>query len=61
MSEANVVRRGVYNIEYFSGAQVSLYIGDVWVDEVTTLAYGYQQSRAPNSLANTRVMSIGGS
>jgi len=45
--EANVVRRGVYNVEYFSGAQVSLYIGDVWVDEVTTLAYGYTQSRSP--------------
>lgn len=45
--EAKVSRRGVYNIEYFSGAQVSLYIGDVWVDEVTTLSYGYQQSRTP--------------
>lgn len=46
-NEAKVERRGIYNIEYFSGAQVSLYIGDVWVDEVTTLSYGYQQSRTP--------------
>jgi hypothetical protein len=45
--EAAVARRGIYNVEYFSGAQVSLYIGDVWVDEVTTLSYGYQQSRTP--------------
>ncbi len=47
VQEAKVAKRGVYNIEYFSGAQVSLYIGDVWVDEVTTLSYGYQQSRTP--------------
>ncbi len=47
VQEAKVARRGVYNIEYFSGAQVSLYIGDVFVDEVTTLSYGYQQSRTP--------------
>ena len=45
--EVNVVRRGIYNVEYFSGAQVSLYIGDVWVDEITTLSYGYQQDRRP--------------
>lgn len=46
-NEANVVRRGVYNVEYFSGAQVSLYIGDIWVDEITTLSYGYIQNRQP--------------
>ena len=45
--EASIVNRGIYNNEYFSGAQVSLYIGDVWVDEVTTLSYGIQQSRRP--------------
>jgi len=45
--EANVVRRGIYNVEYFSGAQVSLYIGDIWVDEITTLSYGVMQSRSP--------------
>jgi hypothetical protein len=45
--EVNVIRRGIYNIEYFSGSQVSLYIGDVWVDEVTTLSYGYHQNRQP--------------
>lgn len=45
--EAKVARRGIYNNEYLSGANVSLYIGDVWVDEVTTLSYGYQQSRTP--------------
>ena len=41
------VRPGVYNVEYFSGAQVSLYIGDVWVDEVTTLSYSIMQNRTP--------------
>ena len=45
--ESNVVRAGIYNVEYFSGAQVSLYIGDIWVDEVTTLSYQIQQNRQP--------------
>jgi hypothetical protein len=38
---------GVYNQEYFSGAQVSLYIGDVWVDEVTSISYQVSQQRVP--------------
>ena len=45
--EGDVIRRGIYNVEYFSGAQVSLYIGDVWVDEITTLNYGIMQNRQP--------------
>lgn len=43
----NGVRPGVYNVDYFSGAQVALYIGDVWVDEVTSIAYNINQSRTP--------------
>jgi hypothetical protein len=39
--------RGIYNVEYFSGAQAAMYIGDVWVDEVTSISYGRSQSRTP--------------
>lgn len=45
--DVKIERRGVYNTEYFSGAQVSLYIGDIWVDEITSLTYGVHQSRRP--------------
>ena len=41
------IEPGIYNTEYFSGAQVSVYIGDVWIDEITSIAYSVQQSRAP--------------
>lgn len=47
MADTDPVKRGIYNVEYFSGAQVSLYIGDVWVDEVTTLSYQVMQNRRP--------------
>jgi hypothetical protein len=40
-------RRGIYNIEYFSGSQASIYIGDVLVDEVTSINYQVSQSRTP--------------
>lgn len=40
-------RRGVYNIEYFSGSQASIYIGDVLVDEVTSFSYQVSQSKTP--------------
>lgn len=39
--------RGIYNVEYFAGTQVSLYIGDVWVDDITTFSFSAQQSRRP--------------
>jgi hypothetical protein len=38
---------GVYNSEYFSGAQVCLYIGDTWIDEVVSLSFQVSQSRSP--------------
>lgn len=38
---------GVYDLEYFSGSQMFLYIGDVWVDEVTSLQYTRSQSKTP--------------
>ena len=40
-------RPGIYNIDYFSGAQVALYIGDIWVDEVTSMSYEVRQPRRP--------------
>lgn len=44
---AQEVRQGVYNVDYYSGAQVALYIGDVWVDDVSSLSYTFQQNRTP--------------
>lgn len=44
---ANELPLGIYNIDYFSGAQVALYIGDVLLDEVTSLGYQVSQSRTP--------------
>ena len=38
---------GVYNSEYFSGAQVCLYIGDTLIDEVVSLSFQVSQSRSP--------------
>lgn len=40
-------RRGVYNIEYFSGSQASIYIGDVLIDEITSFSYQVSQSKTP--------------
>lgn len=39
--------RGIYNNDYFSGAQVAIYIGDVLVDEITSISYAVSQSRVP--------------
>ena len=39
--------RGIYDNDYFSGAQVALYIGDVWVDEVTSVGFQVVQNRMP--------------
>lgn len=35
------------NIRYFSGSQASLYIGDVWADEITSYSFTVQHDRAP--------------
>ena len=37
----------VYDQEYFSGTQATIYIGDVWVDEVTSFAFQVTQAKAP--------------
>jgi len=41
------VYTNIYDLDYFSGAQMFLYIGDVWVDEVTGLQYTTQQVKTP--------------
>jgi len=35
------------NREYFSGSQTSLFIGDIWVDDITDLSYSLTHSRRP--------------
>jgi hypothetical protein len=37
----------IYDLEYFNGSQVFLYIGDVWVDEITSLQYQTSQGKTP--------------
>jgi hypothetical protein len=45
--EKQSLRQGIYNVDYFSGAQCALYIGDTWVDEVTSMTYSVRQNRMP--------------
>jgi hypothetical protein len=35
------------NTQYFSGTQASIFIGDVWVDDIFNLDYNMQQSKQP--------------
>lgn len=37
----------IYDLDYFSGSQMFLYIGDVWVDEVTSLEYRVRNTKQP--------------
>lgn len=37
----------IYDLEYFSGAQMTMYIGDVLIDEVTSLQVSVQQQKRP--------------
>jgi hypothetical protein len=37
----------IFDLDYFSGSQCFLYVGDVWVDEVTSLSYQVEQSKTP--------------
>jgi hypothetical protein len=45
MSSNNLT--SVYDLEYFSGSQAAIYIGDVWVDEITSFSYELRQSKTP--------------
>jgi len=42
-----ISRRGVYDNDFFSSAQCTLYIGDVLVDELTSLSFAVHQSKTP--------------
>ena len=42
-----LLRQGIYNVEYFSGSQASIFIGDVFVDEITFFAFSVSQERVP--------------
>lgn len=37
----------IYDQDYFSGSQVSIYVGDVWVDEITSFSYSVTQQKSP--------------
>lgn len=39
--------RGIYNVEYFSGSQAAIYIGDTWIDEITSFGYEVSNRRSP--------------
>lgn len=43
----NRVEYQVFSSEYFSAADVKLYFGDIWVDEVTTLNFQLQEEVMP--------------
>lgn len=44
---AQNVGSGIYDLDYFSSQQAALYIGDVFVDEVTSFSYTVQQNKTP--------------
>jgi len=37
----------IYDLDYYSGSQMFLYVGDVWVDEITSLQYQTSQQKMP--------------
>jgi len=37
----------IINKDYFSGAQASCFIGDVWVDDIISIDYSLQHNRTP--------------
>ena len=36
-----------YDLDYFNGSSASIYIGDVWVDEITSFSYSVSQNKTP--------------
>jgi len=41
------IRPGVYEVDYFSSSQVGIFVGDILIDEITSLAFSVTQSRKP--------------
>ena len=47
MADRTVPLTRIYDNDYFTSTQCSIYIGDVWVDEVTSISYQRQQNKQP--------------
>ncbi len=47
MSSAPIIYNRVYDLDYFDDTDMMLYIGDVWVDEVTSLQFICRQEKTP--------------
>lgn len=37
----------IFDLDYFSDSQMFLYLGDVWIDEITSLQYQHIQEKTP--------------
>lgn len=53
-AQGNIYRRPesrveyqIFNEDYFSGADVNIYFGDIWVEEATSLQFGLQEEVLP--------------
>lgn len=47
LSDTKTIGGTIYDLDYFSGSQAALYIGDVFIDEVTAFSYQVQQNKTP--------------
>ena len=47
MANPSTPSTAIYDLDYYTGSQMFLYIGDVWVDEITSLQYTRQQQKTP--------------
>lgn len=46
-SDINTLIPGVYNAEYFDGSQVAIYMGDIWIDEITSFNFQVTHTKRP--------------
>src|SRR3990167_10850494 len=42
-----LVGAGIYDLDYYSGSQCSLYIGDVYIDEAVGMSFTVSQNKQP--------------
>lgn len=45
--QTQTVGSSIYDLDYFSSQQAALYIGDVFIDEATSISFSVQQSKTP--------------
>lgn len=45
--KTQTVGSSIYDLDYFSSQQAALYIGDVFIDEATSISFSVQQSKTP--------------